>query len=71
MIHWGMQATALGRATGLALEVRDISVDTSSSMADQSMDVGIGDAEVVTAKIETGVAIRINPLLTTARALDL
>ena len=53
----------------LAAEVLDVVVDASSTVADESMDLVIGDAEVFAKRIEAGETGSGDLFLATSRAL--
>ena len=57
--------------TGLATELANGTNRVNPAIADQGMDVGIGDTELVTTRVRAGIAVGINRFLTSAGAFAL
>ena len=53
-VEWGVATAGEIGSTPLAAEILDVSLDAAFAVADESVDLVIGDAEEVAKRIETG-----------------
>lgn len=69
VIEWGVAPRAEAGLAALALQGLDVLSFTAFSIADQCMDLGIGDPEVVTLWIGTGMPLGLDLFLASPAAL--